>query len=201
MTDMKKTFWGSKHRSMADYYWFEEYFSKKEIKEIIKIAKGYEKVGAVTGSELEDKKEEEQNLKVRSSTIRWLPYNEETSWIYEKLHTCITEANEAMWGFNWSGWSEDIQYTEYFASKKGHYDWHQDVGEATMANRKISITLLLSDEHEGGELEIWNTGAVNLPKKAGTVVVFPSYMLHRVAPVTKGTRRSVVMWVGGDHYR
>ena len=106
-----------------------------------------------------------------------------------------------IYGDNWSGWSEELQYTEYHASKKGHYDWHQDVGDATMANRKMSITLLLSDNHEGGNLEIWNTSAGQLPQKAGNVVCFPSYMLHRVAPVTKGTRQSIVMWVGGDHYR
>jgi PKHD-type hydroxylase len=197
---MKRTFWKEPNRQMTDYYWFEECFSKEEIENIKEIAEQYEKVGALTGSS-EEETIEDQDLNTRSSTIRWLPYDDETAWIYEKLGACMSKANDEMWGFDWEGWSEDIQFTEYHASAKGHYDWHQDMGSGSMAKRKLSAVLLLNSEYEGGELEIWNTTAKDLPKKAGNVVCFPSYMLHRVAPVTKGTRQSVVIWAGGKHYR
>ena len=76
-----------------------------------------------------------------------------------------------------------------------------------MSVRKISITVQLSDpsEYEGGELELWSGGseesATKAYKGAGSVFMFPSYMLHRVTPITKGTRRSFVLWLGGSHYR
>jgi PKHD-type hydroxylase len=71
--------------------------------------------------------------------------------------------------------------------------------------RKVSITVQLSDpsEYEGGDLDIWQGGKeyITAPRGKGTVVIFPSYMMHRVSPVTVGTRRSFVLWLGGEHYR
>ena len=71
--------------------------------------------------------------------------------------------------------------------------------------RKVSITVQLSDtdDYEGGNLEIWSGGdnVKIAPRGRGNVVIFPSYMMHRVTPVTKGTRKSFVLWVGGEHYR
>ena len=98
---------------------------------------------------------------------------------------------------------EPIQYTEYYSSG-GHYDWHTDVGSGALSHRKVSITVQLSkpDEYEGGNLELLR-GEYNevAPRGLGTVVIFPSYMLHRVTEITKGTRKSLVLWVGGSHYR
>jgi len=100
---------------------------------------------------------------------------------------------------------EFIQYTEYYASEGGHYDWHQDIGPGMGSLRKVSITVQLSDtnEYEGGDLEIWQGGQsiLQAPRGAGNVVIFPSYMMHRVKRVEKGTRRSFVLWVGGQHYK
>ena len=100
---------------------------------------------------------------------------------------------------------DDIQYTEYYATKKGHYGWHQDIGSGWLSKRKVSITVQLSgpDEYEGGDLEYWRggDGCETAPKDKGLVFIFPSYMMHRVTPVTKGIRRSFVLWVGGEHYR
>ena len=100
-----------------------------------------------------------------------------------------------------------IQYTEYDAAELGHYDWHQDIGPGQASARKVSLTVQLSgaNEYEGGELQIWNGGdladAESTPRGAGNVVIFPSYMPHRVSPVTRGIRRSFVLWVGGGHYK
>jgi PKHD-type hydroxylase len=57
--------------------------------------------------------------------------------------------------------------------------------------------------YEGGDLEIWQGGEVRdkTPRGSGIVIIFPSYMMHRVTPVTKGVRRSLVLWVGGEHYK
>jgi PKHD-type hydroxylase len=115
------------------------------------------------------------------------------------------EANNNLWKFNLISAPELIQYTEYYDVADGHYDWHQDIGSGTASHRKISITVQLSDpsEYEGGDLQLWSGGnsISTAAKGAGVVFIFPSYMMHRVSKITKGTRRSFVLWVGGDHYR
>jgi len=101
---------------------------------------------------------------------------------------------------------EQIQYTEYYGTNKGHYDWHMDLGsQGFMKFRKISVTVQLSDsnEYEGGDLQIWTGGQypMTAPRGKGNVVIFPSFMMHRVTPVTSGTRKSFVLWLGGEHYK
>lgn len=148
-----------------------------------------------------DKKDD----RVRKSTIKWLPHNTETEWLYDKLASSILDVNFKKWGFSLSSIIDDIQYTEYYENG-GHYGWHVDVGNYNLSNhRKISVTVQLSDpsEYEGGVLQ-FNTGGdnyIDAPKEKGLGVLFPSYILHRVTPVTKGTRKSLVMWVGGDTFR
>jgi len=119
----------------------------------------------------------------------------------------IIEANDAIWHFDLHNLTDHIQYTEYYAEKGGHYNWHQDMGPGDMSKRKISLTVQLSDpsEYEGGDLEYFRGGdpekADKAPRGKGVVFIFPSYMMHRVTKVTKGTRRSFVLWVGGEHYK
>ena len=146
--------------------------------------------------------------KIRSSQIKWVPQNNEWFWLYEKLSDYAVQANFALWNFDLHAIPEQIQYTEYYATENGHYDWHADIGPGLLSKRKISITVQLSepDEYEGGDLEIFKGGSMDGPfptakREAGLVFVFPSFMMHRVTPVTKGVRKSFVIWLGGSHYR
>jgi len=114
----------------------------------------------------------------------------------------VLEANQ-IWNFNIHSVIDSIQYTEYLEGG-GHYDWHIDIGPGSINHRKISITIQLSDveEYEGGDFEIWTGGEFKkLPKKQGTAILFPSFLMHRVTPITKGVRKSLVLWVGGDSYK
>ena len=129
-------------------------------------------------------------------------------WLYEKLSDYAVQANNALWNFDLHAIPEQIQYTEYYATENGHYDWHADIGPDLLSKRKISITVQLSepDEYEGGDLELFKGGSMEGPfpkadRKAGLVFIFPSFMMHRVTPVTKGTRKSFVLWLGGSHYK
>jgi PKHD-type hydroxylase len=83
------------------------------------------------------------------------------------------------------------------------YDWHVDVGGGVLSTRKISIVIQLDHptDYEGGDL-ILKRGAGDEPvfKQKGSVVMFPSYMLHRVTPVTGGLRRTAVLWATGPHF-
>jgi PKHD-type hydroxylase len=184
-----------------NYYWYQNGFSKEEL---IKVHEGVSNLpfseATVFGND-----NPEIIKKIRSSSVKWIPKTDEWMWLYEKLLDMASTANREVWKFNLISAPELIQYTEYYDTAGGHYDWHQDIGPGIGSSRKVSLTVQLSDpsEYDGGDLQLWRGGddVVNAEKGAGVVFIFPSYMMHRVTQVTKGTRRSFVLWVGGDHYR
>jgi len=143
----------------------------------------------------------EVNKTKRRSKIFWLPKTDEFLEIYKLFHKLIGDCNSDFFKFNLTEITEHIQYTVYNSDEQGYYDWHIDMGP-DKARRKLSLVCQLSDptEYEGGELQI-NTGEIIIPEKEkGTVIIFPSYLLHRVTPVTKGTRRSLVLWIEGPAF-
>lgn len=181
-----------------NYYWYKSGFSKEELNSIYKAL---EDIPFETATTLDGGSEKE----IRSSRVKWIPKNEEWAWLYTKLMDMAQEANSTLWNFDLISADEKIQYTEYLAKDEGHYTWHQDIGPGHASKRKVSITVQLSeaDEYEGGDLELWLGGnhIVRSERGAGVTFIFPSYLMHRVGKVTKGKRRSFVLWVGGQHYR
>jgi len=178
----------------TNYYWFEDGFSPKDISKIKTLTKTtkLEKATVVNST----------GKDTRNSDIKWLVPNNEYSWIYDTLIQYVQEAN-SIWKFNLYSIIDDIQYTEY-NSDGGHYDWHIDIGPGSIAHRKVSIIVQLSDpsEYKGGILEINTGGSIEaIPQIKGSVVIFPSYLQHRVTPVTSGLRKSLVLWAGGEHYK
>ena len=189
--------------NQCNYYWFQEGFTSEELSLIESQVAEIPFQIAQTEQGGQDKGE---NLDARSSSIKWIPFSENTKWIYDKIGVMAYEANKEMYGFDLNFMPEQIQYTEYYGTAKGHYDWHMDIGgQGFMPFRKLSVTVQLSgpDEYEGGDLQFWTGGQAPLtgPKGKGNVVIFPSFMLHRVTPVLSGTRKSFVLWLGGGHYR
>ena len=183
-----------------NYYYFTNGFSKEELNKIEKDVANLQFEEATTAAG--------NNKEVRSSRIKWVPQNDDWWWLYEKMANMAIEANSTLWNFDLYTIPEQIQYTEYYATENGHYDWHADIGPDMLSKRKISITVQLSeaDEYEGGDLELFRGGSMkgpfeSAPRQAGCVFIFPSYMMHRVSPVTKGVRKSFVLWLGGGHYR
>ena len=143
----------------------------------------------------------EVNITTRRSKIYWLPKTDEFLEIYTTFFQLINKCNNEFYQFKLNEITEQIQYTVYNSEDQGYYDWHLDMGPGK-ANRKLSLVCQLSDpaEYEGGELQI-NTGKIIVPEKdKGTVIIFPSYLLHRVTPVTKGIRRSLVLWIEGPAF-
>ena len=184
--------------SYNDYYWFENGFSSEELSQIESMTSDLEFETAITGQD-----EEAKQSDYRKSKVKWCPQSKKWMWVYEKLHNLISEANNSMWKMDITHMREQIQYTEYYEGG-GHYDWHMDCGIGIQNQRKLSVTVQLSDsdEYEGGELEFNLGGQYPKAKRGkGNVIIFPSFYLHRVTPVTKGTRKSFVLWVGGEPYR
>tara|TARA_R110000822_G_scaffold1090_3_gene5003 strand:- start:92 stop:721 length:630 start_codon:yes stop_codon:yes gene_type:complete len=201
--------------NLTNYYWyFTSAIPPKICDDIIKHALSKSETMARTGAFVDKKltKDQVKNMKrKRNSDLVWLNEN----WIYKELHPYIDIANKkAGWNFEWN-LSEELQFTKYKHNQ--YYDWHCDSWDKTYSEkgnyygkvRKLSMTCQLTDgsEYEGGELEFdfrnydphmreedkhLKRAKEILPK--GSIIVFPSFVWHRVKPVTKGTRYSLVMW-------
>jgi len=148
------------------------------------------------------------NDQYRSSEIRWIdPNHPHNRFLTDMLWYFANEANKNAFGFD-INYIPDIQYTKYTATENGKYDWHHDTfwANPTTYDRKLSIVIQLTDpsEYEGGDFEI-DPQYAQLPvdqiRAKGSVVVFPSFLIHRVTPVTKGVRRSLVSWIQGPKFR
>ena len=140
--------------------------------------------------------------KKRTTTISWIPFKK-LPQMYKKVEHQLSLVNLNHFGFENVQITEPAQFTEY--PKGGFYDWHMDLdvkGQHEPPVRKISMTCLLSDPSTftGGELEFMEKNKIpNL--KQGQAIFFASFLRHRVAPVKKGTRRSLVMWFGGQPFK
>ena len=134
----------------------------------------------------------------RNSTIALFPSEQRYAWMIERIARVIADLNPRLWGFEIVR-SERLQFTAYGVGQ--YYDWHMDLGPTgPFALRKISVSVPLNDpgDYEGGQFEI-NLGTPNNPisQKKGAAILFPSYVLHRVLPVTRGIRYALVAWLGG----
>ena len=199
------------------YYFFQNALTPRFCDELIKYGKSQQEQLALTGGQTDkvnkgkplDDKDIIDLKKKRDSNIVWLS----DRWIYKEIQPFIHQANQlAGWNFEWS-FSEACQFTKYKLNQ--FYDWHADSWETPYANkdnpdtfgkiRKLSVTCSLSapEDYEGGELEFdFRNTDPDKPairkcaeiKPRGSIVVFPSHVWHRVKPVTKGTRYSLVIW-------
>ena len=137
---------------------------------------------------------------VRVSSIRWIVSPE----IKNLLWSYVRRANYDNFNIEVDNKCE-VQYTEYRASECGHYDWHQDVHWNGLADedRKISVTVQLSDadSYQGGDFEFDEIKTNADFRSKGTVLVFPSYLRHRILPVSSGVRQSLVAWFMGPRWK
>ena len=142
------------------------------------------------------------DTKTRTSHISWIPFKKMPE-MYKNIEKIMKATNGNHFGFDGMTITEMAQYTEY--PEGGFYDWHVD-NDVNMQHeppvRKISMTLLLSpeSEFEGGDLELMSEGKIGKLKQ-GQAIFFASFIRHRVKPVTRGNRKSLVMWFGGTPFK
>ena len=203
------------------------FLSDLEINQIFNLSKEKEFIDAVIDNKL-NKKENHNlltdhkiiNLNVgvvkstRETNIKWISLDENSNWLFKKIIQCINETNVNNYGYILK-FVEDIQFAEYTSQTKGFYSKHTDCGnrfgmENFVDIRKLSFSIQLSDlnDYEGGELKFY-TGKKSIyankekgdtaKKDKGTIILFPSHVLHEVTPVTKGIRYSLVSWVQGPN--
>lgn len=142
---------------------------------------------------------------VRRARISWLDDEGPATWVMRRIMEAVAQANREVFGFDITEFRERLQVARYDESEAGHYDWHSDIGEGRIAQfRKATIVTQLSaaDAYDGGGLEI-NLGnrIMSAPRDQGSAVVFASFMLHRVVPVTRGLRSSLTCWSHGPRFR
>ena len=207
---------------LPNYYWyFQSAIPERICDEIVRYGKQLQNKMALTGAfDGSEKKMSPQQIKdlkkKRNSDIVWI----DSSWVYKEIHPYIHKANKsADWNFQWD-WSEPCQFTKY--EKGQFYDWHCDsfykpYNEPNSRRhgkiRKLSVTVSLSDpkDYKGGELE-FDFRNMDPDKKPnirkcteilpkGSLVIFPGFVWHRVCPVKKGERNSLVIWNLGWPYK
>ncbi|GKY88399.1 2OG-Fe(II) oxygenase [Sinisalibacter aestuarii] len=141
---------------------------------------------------------------IRRADLVWLDDLDGMDWVTDRLIDLVRKANH-QFHFDLDALRESPQVARYDAAREGHFDWHSDIGEgAVAARRKLTFVVQLSDPeaYEGGALELRPSLATTTADRAqGSAVAFPSFVLHRVTPVTKGTRHSLTIWAHGPAFR
>ena len=183
-----------------DFCYWEGFLDDSEINYILSRPEWHNQSDAQVGGGFEGKVVKEK----RRTNISWMFPDQANAHIWEKISNTIWSANRQFFRFDLRGCYEAMQLGVYTEHDQGHYDWHIDSGlETNTVPRKLSMALLLSDpsEFEGGQLQVMRAGVPeSVEQKRGRAWFFPSYLMHRVTPVTKGIRRSLVMWVGGPAF-
>lgn len=175
-------------------------FSPEQCKQIIDCGKRQKPHNALIGNGPYD--EGKLDTKQRITTVSWIPFKEMPQ-MYRDLYDFIQKTNQNHFGFDDIQITEHAQFTEY--PEGGFYDWHMDCDismEHEPPVRKISMTLLLNDpaEFEGGDLELMAPGKFK-PMNQGHATIFASFINHRVNPIRRGVRQSLVVWFGGKPFR
>ena len=145
---------------------------------------------------------EKYNEHLRKSSVMFLEVAQDTLWIYERIASFAGRCNVERYGFDLNGFLQPLQLTRYDTGE--FFDWHMDFHAGEISHRKLSVTVQLSDEksYDGGDLQFMvNNRTVSAPRRIGSVVVFPSFILHRVTEITAGSRSSIVGWLSGPPYR
>ncbi|MEQ9261558.1 MAG: 2OG-Fe(II) oxygenase [Owenweeksia sp.] len=182
--------------NFSEYVYYENLFNVDEIERVLAYWDTSKSIDATVSGE------EQYKADLRKSSVMFLEAGDDEEWLYQKLMQLALVSNSERFWFDLSGFFQELQLTQY---TEGHFfDWHMDFGAGEISHRKLSMTVQLSDpgEYEGGDLEFMiNQKVVSAPRSKGTVIVFPSFILHRVTPVTKGVRQSIVGWASGTPFR
>lgn len=191
---LKSTVWPFLVDKLEPWAYWDSVFSLEECEKIIKIGN---KKGFIDGTT-----EGIKRKKIRDSKIAWLYPDDDLHWAYRKITDVVLELNSKFFNFDIYGFIEGFQFTHY-KEPDGKYQKHVDKAYNGYI-RKLSLSIQLSDpnSYEGGDF-VLHEGSfpTTLPKEQGKLILFPSYVLHEVKPVTKGERYSLVAWITGPQFK
>lgn len=189
------------------YVCVNDYFSDEELS-LIDILCSQKKLN--TSTTVSNKGLLTEKNPIRISNNSFHEPNNENNWFFEKINSAVEQVNNLAYGFELYGY-KSFQYTIYEGSVGGKYDAHMDLimSDAKPADlldtRKLSLSLILNDPEKdftGGEFMIYEGGnPTKVDAQKGTMIFFPSFMLHAVTPVKTGVRKSIVVWVEGPKFK
>jgi len=193
-------------RATYSYTWWDGLLSPEVLDKIVEYCQSSELTdGKIIGSGTEGERSDD----LRKSKISMIHVNNENRWMFDILAQVADHMNNTFYQFDLVGF-DHFQYTVYEDSGD-KYDYHVDMTfgdehiNATPLPRKLSLSICLNDpsDYEGGQFEFLLGGKDEkiATQAKGRVLAFPSYILHRVTPITKGTRKSIVIWVLGNKFK
>ena len=168
------------------------FLSPQECRQVVELAAGCPEHEGLVGSDGD-------KASIRKSNIRIILPRPENEWLFAKIEAAALHLNKE-YKYDLKGFYEGMQFATY--ERDGHYGWHSDFGRGVYSVRKLSLAIQLSDpsEYEGGEFEFM-ASKEPAPKEIGSLIAFPSFLVHRVCPVTRGKRMSLVSWISGPAFR
>jgi len=144
---------------------------------------------------------------IRETLVAWVERNPQTEFFHRRLEEAVLALNARFFRFDLSGLAS-FQYALYGGPQGGHFEWHKDYGrdpsDPGREPRKLTLSLQLSDpaDYDGCELQVRGGHQIDTaPKARGTLVAFPANVLHQVTPISRGVRRSLVIWAVGPEFR
>lgn len=200
--------WFLEGSQLEPFVYVDNFLSPEECNYIISLGKNEEyatKDTATVGGGIGTNPEvHEENSLYRKSNISWLRTDKkECQWVFERITGAIIDSNKQFFNFDIDH-IENVQFTEYDSSYQGFYGKHIDIAYKSSRMRKLSFTIQLADEtdYDGGDLCLfYSTDSLVMSRKQGTMTIFPSFAVHEVEPVKRGTRYSLVGWVVGPPFR
>ncbi len=200
MTEISTSLGENKH--IRAQFCRESLFTLEECQKILNYKNIYGLSEAELFQTLSDNPYQDKDMRDTKVTVL-RAYEPEHAWIVKRMMDCVNIINSMYYKFYLSNIS-DLQILEY--SENGHFDWHSDLGSGPMSSsRKLSIIVFLSDksEYQGGNL-IWNPSRPTdhgFSRNLGSFIIFPSFLEHKVTPLTKGKRNTLVAWIHGKPFK
>lgn len=191
-------FWPLQPNTLQFVSYWRGTFSDEELDDLVALGQSKDLIPSAVNYASGDVTIDEQ---LRKSNVCFLPPTD-IPHVYDKLTWVMNKLNPEYFNFDLTGFGEFLQFAEY---REGDYiNSHLDMGP-TMIPRKLTLSVQLTDEddYEGGDIEIMTAAEhpQKLSRQRGTILVFPSYIMHRVTPITRGVRHSLVGWVTGPQFR
>jgi len=176
---------------MHNYFSYNNVFTKEECNDIVNYSNNY----------IEN---HTSNIEINMKMCYLLP-NEKNNFIYERIRKLVIETNIKIWNYNLYDFGEPIKFLEYNEKNNSHFKIHNDIGieQGWQTFRKLTIIVQLTDEntYEGCDLMIQNGDKlVTTNKNQGSIIIFPSFMMHQVTSIKKGIRNSLVLWAYGPPF-
>ena len=199
-----------------DFYYYPKHFDDKGIEAIHEMVRkgGYEIEKGGTGTAEEGAIDHSYS---NNRDIAYVPGDPNSWWLYNELEKLTIQANNVLFQFDIQYVTDPLHYVIYPEPNRpdktgqtredgGYLDWHMDIGQGAVNRRKLALTVQLSDpkDYEGGVFQCWFGGDgkfIDLPRQKGDVLVMPTFVMHNVSPITKGERRALVYWTGGEPFR